>query len=150
VWSEFKLSGGDKFYYSGLQFGDTEPAQLALIRVALGKYMTRVLSVLFPELPLLARPKPAIAPVPFMSTPFMSSTAPPAAPKPEASGYLEVRWRTGRWNKLETPALSQPRDGLSFPAAFDPDAMEIWKQCFAGAEEPVRRMLRAALELRVG
>ena len=150
VWSELKLTGGDKFYHSGLQFGDEAPAELAKIRVALGKHLTRVLANLFPELPLVAKPRPVVGAVPFMATPFLSVGVEQAAPKPASATFLEFRLRNGKWDTLETPALSQPRDGLSFPASFDPEAIEIWRSCFERSEEPVRRMLRAALEIRVG
>jgi hypothetical protein len=149
VWSELKFSGGEKYYHSGLQFAEGVAAELAKLQTALGKHLTRVLRRKFPELPLVMKPKPSAGAVPFMSTPFLSRPAPPDIEPASASGYLEFRWREGRWEMKENTVLSQPRDGLSFPASLEPDAIESWKRCFEGAEEPVRRMIRAALELRV-
>ena len=147
VWSELKIAGGEKYYHSGLQFAEDAGAELGKLRASLGKHLTRVLAARFPELPLAAKPKSAVASVPFMSSSFLASE--PAPAPPAATGYLEFRLCGGAWEMGETPALSQPRDGLSFPASMEPDDIEIWKGCFERSDEPVRRMIRAALELRI-
>ena len=147
VYSELKLAGGEKFYHSGLQFGDGDPEALRKVRSALERHLKRVVSALFPYLRL--DPGPAPGAVPFFATPFMSAPEPPAA-KREPIGYLEFRWKGGRWDRAEVPVLSQPRDGLSFPNDFDPDEIEAWQRAYQDAEEAVRRMIRASLELRIG
>ncbi|MBI2214440.1 MAG: hypothetical protein HYU52_12410 [Acidobacteria bacterium] len=148
VYSELKLSGGEKFYHSGLQFLDGNAEALGRVRTALQRHLTRVVSALHPELPLTP-PAKASSSIPFMATPFMSAAEEP--PKKAApTGYLEFRWRNDRWDMTERPALSQPRDGLSFPNNLDGDEIESWKRAFVSADDPVRRMIRAALELRIG
>jgi len=149
VWSELKLAGGEKFYHSGLQFGDGNPEALKQVRMALDRHLRRVVAALFPDLPLDPVSKAAAAAVPFMAAPFLAAAEEP--PKPIApSGFHEYRWKNGRWDKTEVPALSQPRDGLSFPGDFDADEVASWQHAYETAEEPVQRMIRAALELRIG
>jgi hypothetical protein len=148
VWSELKLSGGEKFYHSGLKFNDGDTEALKRVRTALDRHLKRVVSALFPELPLVPFSRSGAA-APFLAAPFMSGPEPPAK-RPEPTSYLEFRWRSNRWDESEVPVLSQPRDGLSFPSEFDADEIESWKAAFERAEEPVRRMIRAALELRIG
>lgn len=149
VWSELKMTGGEKFYHSGLQFGDGDAEALKRVRTALDRHLKRVVSALFPELPLVPVSRSAAGAVPFMPAPFMS-TASARAKAVEPSLYQEFRWKNGQWERAEAPALSQPRDGLSFPIDFDIDEIAAWQRAYQDAQEPVQRMIRAALELRIG
>lgn len=148
VWSELKLAGGEKFYHSGLQFGDGNAEALKKVRTALDRHLKRVVSALFPYLTLEPVPKPSAGAIPFMASPFLTAEEPEKTGVP--SSFLEFRWKNGRWDKTEAPALSQPRDGLSFPADFDDEEIAGWQRAYEGADEPVQRMIRAALELRIG
>ncbi|MFA6954729.1 MAG: hypothetical protein WC538_02520 [Thermoanaerobaculia bacterium] len=149
VWSELKLAGGEKFYHSGLQFGDGNPESLKNVRTALDRHLRRVVAALFPYLPLDPASKASAASIPFMAAPFLSAVEEPAKTI-VPSGFQEYRWKSGRWDKTSASALSQPRDGLSFPNDFDTDEIESWQRAYQEAEEPVQRMIRAALELRIG